>query len=184
MTIEDAALVSSITLLVCNSRFGNLYEEIQATCNLGCWSSESGTCQVVFIYEKSTYFFVLSHKTKKCAVFKFCSIFFTGNFTDKADLFMSSTAVLTVGAKTVVTPLVVLSGDPVNMTCNLVQKTNISWHYFNHTLNEYHCVWKGPNLVFKASVENSGKYLCSYEPKEADSNHMINLTVVGKCVLP
>ena len=181
MTIEDAALVSSITLLVCNSRFGHFYEEIQATYSLGCWSSESGTCRVVLIYINLLFCLVTR---LFCAVFKFCSIFFTGNFTDKADLFMFSPAVPTVGPKTVVSKLVVLSGDTVNMTCNLVQKTNISWHYFNHTLNEYHCVWKGPNLVFKASVENSGKYLCSYEPKEADSNHMINLTVVGKCVLP
>ena len=101
-------------------------------------------------------------------------------FTDNFTTFGGGIAVqmpFPVSGKTVV-----LSGDMVKLTCNPLQTANVFWYYFNHTLGEYHIVHRGLNLTFQATVEDSGKYLCSQEPRETPSSHAINLTIVGKCV--
>ena len=146
-------------------------------------------CQIVF---PKVYF----RKGSQGCLFKFCSIFFTGNFTgenrDNGSFVTSSPVVSPVGATTgtsvtttdnSVTTLVVLSGNPVVMTCPF-QTLKMYWYYFNQTVGEYHIVGIGPNLAFEATVDSSGQYLCNDETKPQTSSHTFNLTVVGKCVLP
>ena len=91
-------------------------------------------------------------------------------------------------------------GDEVKLTCNLVENEffyriakiiPISyWYYFNHTLGGYRIVEGdlyhivGGDLVFQATVESSGKYLCSHTSYFTPFSPAFNVTVVGKCVLP
>ncbi|KAJ3613104.1 hypothetical protein NHX12_019358 [Muraenolepis orangiensis] len=70
------------------------------------------------------------------------------------------------------------AGVQVNLRCNPPHTVDVSWYHFNYTLGEYRIVQPGPTLSFYATVKDSGKYICSHEPRKSRSRNNINLTVV------